>query len=71
MENIAVAEKQHSKRYRGLKANIDKGTVFKADKTVVWQCMNCGYIVESEAAPAACPACAHPQAYFQRLAENW
>lgn len=71
MENIAVAEKQHSKRYKGLKANIDKGTVFQAEKAVVWQCMNCGYIVESVAAPTACPACAHPQAYFQRLAENW
>ena len=70
-EAIAVAEKQHEKRYRGLLANVEAGTVFKKGKKVVWRCRNCGYIHEGEGAPAVCPACAHPQAHFELLAENW
>jgi len=70
-ESIAVAEKQHAKRYEKLAANIDAGTVFKKDKPVVWRCLNCGYLYEGETAPKACPACAHPQAYFEVLGENW
>ena len=68
---IAVAEKQHERRYRGLAANLAAGTVFKKDKPVVWRCRNCGYTHQGDKAPAACPACAHPQAYFEVLAENW
>jgi len=70
-EAIAVAEKQHAKRYEDLAANIDAGTVFKKGKPVVWRCINCGYLFESDSAPKACPACAHPQAYFEVLGENW
>jgi rubrerythrin len=70
-ESIAVAEKQHEKRYLGLAANIEKGTVFKKEKTVVWRCRNCGYLHTGKEAPSPCPACAHPQAYFELLAENW
>jgi rubrerythrin len=70
-ESIVVAERQHAKRYEKLAANIDAGTVFKADKPVVWRCLNCGYLFEGPEAPKACPACAHPQAYFERLGENW
>ena len=70
-ESIARAEKQHAKRYEGLKANVDKGTVFKTEKESVWICRNCGYIAEGKEAPKACPACAHPQAYFELLEENW
>jgi rubrerythrin len=70
-ENISVAEKQHGKRYADLAANIEAGRVFKRDKTVVWRCRNCGYLHEGKEAPAACPACAHPQAFFEILAENW
>lgn len=70
-EAIAVAEKQHEKRYLGLKKNIDAGTVFKKDASVVWRCMNCGYIYEGTSAPEVCPACAHPQAHFELLGENW
>jgi rubrerythrin len=70
-ENIAIAEKQHSKRYWALKANIDSGKVFKKEKSVAWRCLNCGYIFEGAEAPKACPACAHPQDYFEVLAENW
>ncbi len=70
-EAIAVAEKQHEKRYLGLLANIEAGTVFKKDQPVVWRCRNCGYLHVGTEAPEVCPACAHPQAYFELLAENW
>jgi len=70
-ESIAVAEKQHEKRYLGLLANVEAGTVFKKDKPVVWRCLNCGYLHEGEEAPKVCPACAHAQAYFELLGENW
>jgi rubrerythrin len=68
---ISVAEKQHEKRYRDLAANIEKNRVFKRDKDVVWRCSNCGYVHTGKDAPQACPACAHPQAYFELLGENW
>ena len=70
-EAIAVAEKQHEKRYLDLAANIDQGKVFKKDKVIVWRCLNCGYLDEGTDAPTVCPACAHPQAYFEVLGENW
>jgi rubrerythrin len=70
-EAVSVAEKEHEKRYRGLLANIEKGTVFKKDKKVVWRCRNCGYLHEGNGAPDLCPACAHPQAHFELLCENW
>jgi rubrerythrin len=68
---IVVAERQHAKRYEKLAANIDSGKVFKSDKKEVWRCLNCGYLFEGTEAPKACPACAHPQAYFELLGENW
>jgi rubrerythrin len=68
---IAVAEKQHEKRYLALRANIENDRVFKRDKVVTWRCMNCGYLHEGDAAPEICPACAHPQAHFELLCENW
>ncbi len=70
-ESIAVAEKQHEKRYLDLKKNIDGGTVFKKQSPVVWRCLNCGYLFEGAEAPKTCPACAHPQSYFEVLGENW
>ena len=70
-ESIAEAEKQHEKRYLGLMANIEKGIVYKKDKAVRWICRNCGYVHESAAAPEVCPACNHPQAYFETICENW
>ena len=70
-EAIAVAEKQHEKRYRGLLANVEAGTVFKKSSSVVWRCRNCGYVHEGASAPQACPACAHPQAHFELRGENW
>jgi rubrerythrin len=70
-ESIAVAEKQHEKRYLDLVANIEAGRVFKRDTPVVWRCRNCGFLHEGTDAPGACPACAHVQAHFELLGENW
>jgi len=70
-EAIAVAEKQHEKRYNDLRANIEAGRVFKRGGSVVWRCRNCGYLHEGSEAPDECPACAHPQAHFELLGENW
>ena len=68
---IAVAEKQHEKRYVALAGNIEAGRVFKRDESVVWRCRNCGYLHEGSDAPDECPACAHAQAHFELLGENW
>lgn len=68
---IAVAEKQHEKRYLALAANIEAGRVFKRGQQVVWRCRNCGYLHEGNEAPEKCPACDHPQAHFELLGENW
>ena len=70
-EAVAVAEKQHEKRYRDLAANLEAGQVFKRSQPVVWRCRNCGYVYEGLSAPEMCPACAHPQAHFELLGENW
>jgi rubrerythrin len=68
---ISVAEKQHEKRYRDLAANIEKDRVFKRDAEVVWRCLNCGYLHHGKDTPSECPACAHPQSYYELLGENW
>lgn len=70
-EAIAVAEKQHEKRYLDLKANIEAGRVFKREQAVTWRCRNCGYLHTGDKAPEKCPACDHPQAHFELLGENW
>jgi len=70
-EAIAVAEKQHEKRYMDLAANIEAGKVFKRDEPVTWRCRNCGYLHEGSEVPEVCPACDHPQAHFELLGENW
>ena len=70
-EAISIAEKQHGKQYKMLADNLEAGKVFKRDGKVIWRCRNCGYLHEAEAAPNVCPACLHPQAHFELLAENW
>ena len=70
-EAIAVAEKQHEKRYVDLAANIEAGKVFKRDEKVIWRCRNCGYLHEGSEAPEVCPACDHPRAHFELLGENY
>ncbi len=68
---ISIAEKQHGKRYKDLADNLEAGKVFKRNGKVVWRCRNCGYLHEADEAPEVCPACLHPQAHFELLAENW
>ncbi|MHC4756032.1 MAG: rubrerythrin [Planctomycetota bacterium] len=68
---IAVAEARHRDRYLALMKNIEDGKVFKKDKPVRWICRNCGYVHEGSEAPDLCPACAHPQAYFELEAANY
>ncbi|TDA70105.1 MAG: rubrerythrin family protein [Clostridia bacterium] len=68
---IAVAEKGHEERYLALLANIEQGRVFKRDAGVKWRCRNCGYIHEGPEAPGTCPACAHPQAFFELLVPGY
>lgn len=70
-EAIAVAEKQHEKRYLDLKANIENNRVFKREGKTTWRCRNCGYLHEGTDACEVCPACAHAQAYFELLGENY
>ena len=70
-EMISVAEKQHEKRYADLALNIENGAVFKKDAPTKWRCRNCGYVHKAEEAIEICPACDHPQAHFELLAENW
>ncbi len=70
-EAIAVAEKQHEKRYLDLLKNIESDRVFKRDQKTVWRCRNCGYLHEGTEAPGSCPACAHAKAHFEILGENW
>ena len=69
--SIAVAEKQHEKRYNDLRANIEAGRVFRREQQVTWRCRNCGYLHEGTDAPEVCPACAHAQAHFELLGENY
>jgi len=68
---IAVAEREHERRYLALLKNVREGKVFRKDRPVKWRCRNCGYVHEGTEAPERCPSCDHPQAYFEVLAENW
>ncbi|MDR2841484.1 MAG: rubrerythrin family protein [Paludibacter sp.] len=69
--NISIAEKGHEERYLKLLHNVEEHTVFVKDGKVFWQCRNCGFIVEASEAPTSCPACLHPQAYFEVLKTNF
>ena len=69
--NISVAEKGHEERYRAFVNNIETASVFAKEGEVVWQCRNCGYITIGMEAPEVCPACLHPQAYFEVKKENY
>ena len=68
---IAKVENHHEIRYNKLAKNIEEDKVFKKDETVLWKCNNCGYIYEGAEAPMACPACAHPQSYFEVFVETY
>ncbi len=70
-ENIAKAEGFHKRRYAALADNIKAGKVFARQEKVLWRCRNCGYPMEGDHAPDQCPACEHPQAYFELAPSNW
>lgn len=70
-EQIAKVEMFHEARYRKLIQNVANGEVFKKKDQVKWHCRNCGYVFEGTEAPQECPACKHPQAYYELLAENY
>ena len=69
--NVAKVEAEHEKRYRKLLENVENGTVFSDSEEIEWQCRNCGYVYRGKTAPEACPACAHPRAYFERKKNNY
>jgi rubrerythrin len=68
---VAEVEEEHEKRYRKLLENVRSGTVFRRDTVVKWRCRNCGYVHEGMEAPKVCPACRHPQAFYELMAENY
>ena len=70
-KEIAEVEEEHEKRYRKLLKNVKESKVFKKDTLVKWKCRNCGYVHEGKEAPEECPACAHPQAFYELLCENY
>jgi len=70
-KEIAEVEQEHEKRYRKLLGNVKEGTMFKKDKIFRWHCRNCGYVHEGKEAPSICPACKHPTAYYEVMAENY
>lgn len=70
-EEVGKIEKEHEARYKKLLENIQDGKVFEAGEIKIWKCRNCGHIVIGTKAPAICPVCAHPQAYFEIKAENY
>jgi rubrerythrin len=70
-KKIGSVEMEHEKRYRKLLTNVTNKTVFKKSQPVKWKCRNCGYVFEGSEAPKVCPACAHPQAFFEVMEENY
>jgi len=68
---IAKVEKSHEERYKKLYKNLEEGRVFKVNNTIIWKCLNCGYLHEGISAPEKCPACLHPQSYFQIKENNY
>jgi len=70
-KQIGEVEEQHEKRYRRLLENVKNNTVFKKDRVVKWKCRNCGYVHEGKEAPKVCPACKHPQGFYELISENY
>ena len=71
VEAVGKIEKEHEERYKKLLQNIEKDEVFRSETNQVWVCRNCGHIHVGPQAPAACPVCAHPRAYFEIKSENY
>lgn len=71
MRNIAIAEKQHAKRYEAFIKRLEENSMWVREDAITWRCINCGFIYVGKEAPAKCPACAHGREYFEQLGENW
>lgn len=69
--NIIKAEKEHERRYLKLLERVESGKYFERDEEIYWQCRNCGFVVKAKKAPAKCPACDHPQEYFEPMRDNY
>ncbi len=70
-KEISEVEEKHEDRYRKLLDNVKKNQVFKKDEVVKWKCRNCGYVHTGREAPKKCPACKHPQAFYEIFTENY
>ena len=70
-EEVAKIEKEHEERFKALLKNIEDKVVFSSDEDAIWICRNCGHVVVGKQAPEVCPVCNHPQAYFERKANNY
>ena len=68
---IAKVEAEHEARYRTLLGRVEAGKVFEREEEIEWQCRNCGFVIKSKKAPMKCPACEHPQAYFEPKKNNY
>ena len=68
---VAAIEKRHEERYRALLNNVESAAVFERSEVKIWECRNCGHITVGTKAPQMCPTCAHPQSYFEILADNY
>ncbi len=68
---VAQIEKKHEERYRALLNNVETNQVFEKSEVKVWECRKCGHLVVGTSAPAVCPVCSHPQAYYELREENY
>lgn len=71
LRSIAKAELHHEERYNKLIGLVEKDMIFKRGEKTWWCCRECGYIHEGTEPPAQCPACDHPQAFYQVMSENY
>lgn len=70
-KQVAKVEAEHEARYRTLLSRVIEGKVFEREEEIEWQCRNCGYVIKGKKAPQKCPACEHPQAYFEPKKNNY
>lgn len=70
-KNVSIAEKHHEERFRELLGLIESGKMFNSDSKVVWRCLKCGFVVEATQPPQKCPACQHPQSWYEIVNTNW
>lgn len=70
-KNVSVAEKHHEERFRELLDLVETGKMYNSDKKVIWRCLKCGFVVEANQPPVKCPACQHPQSWYEIVNTNW